>query len=160
MKKYVLSVLLLLLSAMLFSCGTEPEAPRGILERMVRAGNDLPAGTVYDRRAEKWEDGYMDPAILAELYDLRGYSELSHIEDCALYLSGRYDAPFEIGVFLCYDEAVAEDVREMCLYRMDFLTRHGAIKEENAAVMTSGRYVIYVAGAEPATAKKLLSAAR
>lgn len=45
MKKYVLSVLLLLLSAMLFSCGTEAEAPRGILERMVRAGNDLPATT-------------------------------------------------------------------------------------------------------------------
>ena len=128
-----LLVTIQLLLAGLLSCGRDlpPPAALVILDAMQAAADGLPAGLVYDRRADPAGSGYLDGVLFA-LYgpaarncfdggqDADGQPTAPLASDGALFLSA-VPHPAELAVLQCPDRASALSVAALCRVRLEGL---------------------------------------
>ena len=128
-----LLVTIQLLLAGLLSCGRDlpPPAALVILDAMQAAADGLPAGLVYDRRADPAGSGYLDGVLFSALYgpaarncfdggqDADGQPTAPLASDGALFLSA-VPHPAELAVLQCPDRASALSVA-LCRARLEGL---------------------------------------
>ena len=112
-----LLVAIQLLLAGLLSCGRDlpPPAALVILDAMQAAADRLPAGLVYDRRADPAGSGYLDG-----VQDADGQPTAPLASDGALFLSA-VPHPAELAVLQCPDRASALSVAALCRARLEGL---------------------------------------
>lgn len=129
-----LLVTIQLLLAGLLSCGRDlpPPAALVILDAMQAAADGLPAGLVYDRRADPAGSGYLDGVLFSALYgpaarncfdggqDADGQPTAPLASDGALFLSA-VPHPAELAVLQCPDRASALSVAALCRARLEGL---------------------------------------
>lgn len=129
-----LLVTIQLLLAGLLSCGRDlpPSAALVILDAMQAAADGLPAGLVYDRRADPAGSGYLDGVLFSALYgpaarncfdggqDADGQLTAPLASDGALFLSA-VPHPAELAVLQCPDRASALSVAALCRARLEGL---------------------------------------
>lgn len=130
----LLLVTIQLLLAGLLSCGRDlpPPAALVILDAMQAAADGLPAGLVYDRRADPAGSGYLDGVLFSALYgpaarncfdggqDADGQPTAPLASDGALFLSA-VPHPAELAVLQCPDRASALSVAALCRARLEGL---------------------------------------
>ena len=129
-----LLVTIQLLLAGLLSGGRDlpPPAALVILDAMQAAADGLPAGLVYDRRADPAGSGYLDGVLFSALYgpaarncfdsgqDADGQPTAPLASDGALFLSA-VPHPAELAVLQCPDRASALSVAALCRARLEGL---------------------------------------
>lgn len=129
-----LLVAIQLLLAGLLSCGRDlpPPAALVILDAMQAAADGLPAGLLYDRRADPAGSGYLDGVLFSALYgpaarncfdsgqDADGQPTAPLASDGALFLSA-VPHPAELAVLQCPDRASALSVAALCRARLEGL---------------------------------------
>ena len=117
-----LFVLLFLLGNTLCACSSAEKTPcREILTAMTDAEVGLPAGTVYDARADRDGDRLPSESLLGALY---GNGKMPPVSDswldCALFLS-LSEHPCEFAVFLCNSHDAAVDTARLLCSRLDVI---------------------------------------
>jgi hypothetical protein len=137
------------------SCGKESPSPADTILSLI-AVEKLPAGRLYDSKAAAHEEYYMPKDLGRWLYAIRGYDELSHVEEYAVYLGSRFDSSLELAVFLAKDLAAVSEVTDMCRIRAEYLIGVGQIAESEACISTRGRAVFFIVGMEREKALELL----
>ena len=153
--KYPISVCVAVFfcAILFFGCGKSPCTAGERLSRLT-ATVSLPAGHLYQSDADIRDESYMPESMGKNLYDIRGYSELSHAETYAVYLGSGYGSAFEIAVFQARDSVGAEDITDMCLYRGNYLLKAGILEENGYTVLRSGNTVCGFFGMTQETAQK------
>ncbi len=155
-KKCLSALLLTLFSAFcLLSCEGQPLSPGERLSRIEGSEIALPAFRMYDSEATLSDEHYMPEGMASALYDLMGYSELSHAESFAFLLSARGDAFLECVLFLSADRASASELAFAASARGDFLQKNRYIGEDLVHIYRTGRYVFAVYGLDRRTADAL-----
>lgn len=128
-RKYAIVLLIFAFLPCFTGCQSLHTPPKERLLLLMERAPSLPAGTLYASADAEWEEAYMPPGMAESLYDLCGYSELSHAEAYAFYLPKREDAFLELAVFEAKDESGVRDLYDMCRYRGEFLKRAGSVTQ-------------------------------
>ncbi|MBQ2718471.1 MAG: hypothetical protein IJF73_00200 [Clostridia bacterium] len=148
MKKALSFLLAVLFLASLSSCGKRPGgSATALLGEFLAEGAPPPAGAVYASvSVPGGEHRPLSEALVAALYARAdGTCEYAAaVEEAAVYLSHRADAPFEAAVFLCYGSADTEAVAAMCLRRVRLLMQSGRADAAGALIECRGRAVYFL----------------
>ncbi len=158
MKRRCLSItltLLFLLCLFLTACENSPLSAGERLARIQDLALDLPAHRLYDSASAIHESTYMPEGMAASLYDLSGYSELSHAESYAFCLSAHRDGFFECALFLAKDTSGVSELCDAVRVRGEFLSRRGYIDASSVHIYHTGRYVLAVYGLGKKSADRL-----
>ena len=129
-----LLVTIQLLLAGLLSCGRDlpPPAALVILDAMQVAADGLPAGLVYDRRADPAGSGYLDGVLFSALYGpaarncFDGGQEQCPVgrqrrSRLTVRILSAVPHPAELAVLQCPDRASALSVAALCRVRLEGL---------------------------------------
>lgn len=153
--KFCLSALLILSFFLFVGCKKASASPAESIFSLTKT-EKLPAGRLYDSEAAAHEEYYMPKDLGRSLYAIRGYDELSHVEEYAVYLGSGFDSSFELAVFLSKDIPSVSEVTDMCRIRAEYLIDAGRITENEATVSVRGRTVFFIVGIERKEALSLI----
>lgn len=160
-KKILLLSLLLLF--FLPSCAENTRQPcRDVLEAILKTEKEIPAGKIYDLRAETGDDEYLPERLIGSLF---GDGEVPPARDgwldAALFLP-THSHPHEIAVILCDSPDNATDTARLLLGHLDVLraaNSNGEYSEyfDSASVTVTGNYVLLIVSLDPESAIKAVS---
>ncbi|MBE6584789.1 MAG: hypothetical protein E7649_07465 [Ruminococcaceae bacterium] len=160
MRLPIVALLLPLIVITLCSCGNKKLVTcREVIASLTESEVGLPAGKVYDMRADEGNDEHLAASLLCALYGNGGKPTAADSwVDCAIFLSAT-EHPCEFAVFLCDSRDSAIDTARALSMRLDTVRLTKKAPQycqmlESARVTIIKNYVVLIISSDAENALK------